>query len=91
MNGGTACPAIESSDDVNPRIAVGIAGRSLSANELDAKAALLQPLADVFGARPVGVAGRVHRWKADQVRRKRGEVIGSVFDGFGKALVHAPN
>ncbi len=75
MHAGAGRAAVEAGDDIDARIAVGVAGRAFGADELGFEAALLQPRTDVFRARPVGLAGRVDGRKADQVGGQCDQVV----------------
>ena len=90
MHRRAGAAAVETGDHVGARVAVGVAGRAFAAHELDAEAALLQPRAEIFGARRIGFAGRVDGRKADQVDGQRDEVVDAVVDRFQQVLVHRP-
>ena len=91
MHVGAGRAAVEAGDDVDARVAVGVAGRAFGADEFDFEAALLQPRADVFGAGPIGLAGRVDGRKADQVGGQRDQVVDPIIDRFQQEFVHSAN
>ncbi len=66
--------------DIDPGIGVAVARRTFGADIGDLEAATLQPLAQIFGARTIGVAGRIHGRKADQVLGQGRQIGGAVFD-----------
>ncbi len=66
--------------DIDPGIGVAVAGRAFGADIGDLETAAFQPLAQIFGARPIGVAGRVDSRKADQILGQGRQFVGAVFD-----------
>ncbi|MNS58488.1 hypothetical protein D3C72_914100 [compost metagenome] len=72
--------ALPAGDDIGAGIGVAVARRAFAAHIFDDEAALLQPLADVFGAGAIGLARRVDGGKADQVLGQGDQFVGAAVD-----------
>ena len=88
MDAGAGRAAVEAGDDIDARIAVGVAGRAFGADEFGLETTLLQPRADIFGAWPIGFARRIDGRKADQVGGQRDQVVDPVVDRLEESFVH---
>src|SRR5690606_3246059 len=88
MHRAAARAAVEARDDIGARIAVAVARRAFAAHVHGLETGAPQPLAEIFGAGRVGLAGRVDRRKTDKVDGQRDKVFDTVFDRAGESFIH---
>ena len=89
MHAGAGRAAVEARDHVDSRIAVAVAWRALGTDEFGFEAEFLQTRAKELGAWPIGLAWRIDRREADQIRGQRNEFVCPVLDRPEKSLIHA--
>src|ERR1700690_3368571 len=86
MNAGSRRPALATGDDIDARISAIVSRRPLGPHIGDVESAPLESPADEFCARPVGLPGRIHRAKANQVARQVHEFVAALVDGLEYAV-----
>ncbi len=88
MDAGAGRPALAPGDDVEPRIAVAVAGRSLAAQIGDIEAPAAEALAHQLGAGRIGLARRVDRGDADELAGELDHGVALRVDFFHQGVEH---